>query len=135
MNKLTLTLVVLALCASSFAQRAEGNGNELLERCNAAINFIDAPTTVTHQQAEMGMTCLGFLRGIMDVVGLWQTADDMYRNRVSPARPCLPERIATIQGVRVVVKYLKDHPEQLHQPDTLLVMTALNKAFPCPAKE
>ena len=117
------------LCAATYSRAQDGN--QLLEQCNFAINFVDAPSAVTSQQGEAGMYCLGFVRGILDTVALWQTADALYKNRVSPGRPCLPEGISTVQGVRIVVKYLKDHPEKLHYENTLLVMTALKGAFPC----
>jgi hypothetical protein len=38
------------------------------------------------------------------------------------------------QGVRVVVKYLRDHPEQLHKNFKELAHTALMKAWPCGRK-
>jgi hypothetical protein len=38
------------------------------------------------------------------------------------------------QGVRVVVKYLKDHPEQLHKNFKELAHAALMKAWPCGRK-
>ena len=44
---------------------------------------------------------------------------------------CLPSEFSTDQGVRVVVKYINDHPEALHLSATVLVGVALNDVFRC----
>lgn len=52
---------------------------------------------------------------------------------VSSASPdiCPSEGVTGGQQVRVVLKYLQDHPEELHLDDALLAERALAKAFPC----
>jgi hypothetical protein len=117
-------LLVTAMCLCSVASAQDADGNLLLKHCNVAIRFVDAPTSVTSQEAESGMYCMGLVRGIVDTVML-------FKNRVSPGRPCLTTEIKTSQAVRIVVKYLNDHPEQLHHDDSLLVVVALKTAFPC----
>ncbi len=45
---------------------------------------------------------------------------------------CVPEgKVTRLQKIRVVVKYLEDHPEKLHEPPSVLITRALNEAFPC----
>ncbi len=45
---------------------------------------------------------------------------------------CIPtERVSLGQLGRVVVKYLKDHPEEEHDAAVVLVVVALREAFPC----
>ncbi len=44
---------------------------------------------------------------------------------------CVPDEVTVGQITKVVVKYLKDHPEKLHLGAGLLTMTALKDAFPC----
>jgi hypothetical protein len=39
--------------------------------------------------------------------------------------------VNTMQAVRVVVKYLQDHPEKLNLDNVVLIQDALIKAFPC----
>jgi hypothetical protein len=60
--------------------------------------------------------CLGVLRG----VGFWLLP-----------KGCSDD-VGGGQRLLVVKKYLKDHPEDLNEPDALLVSVALSKAFPCP---
>ena len=44
---------------------------------------------------------------------------------------CQPDGTTTGQAARIVVKYLRDHPEELHKHDSVLAFTALKAAFPC----
>ena len=55
---------------------------------------------------------------------------------ISNASPhvCPDEEVTTGQETRVVLKYLQDHPEELHLDNAVLVEKALEKAFPCPKK-
>ena len=39
--------------------------------------------------------------------------------------------IGVDRGVRIVIKYLEDHPEGLYQPDTALMMLAFLDTYPC----
>jgi hypothetical protein len=107
------------------------DGNALLRACTLAIRFIDTPETRTeaferpHQVMEAGY-CWGLLRGMANMNLLWQehTKDtSMYF--------CLPPQSNTGQWMRVVVKYLQAHPEQLHEEDIGLVSLAFTNAFPC----
>lgn len=40
-------------------------------------------------------------------------------------------RVANLQKTRVVVRYLEQNPQFLHEPQSILVTRALNEAFPC----
>lgn len=44
---------------------------------------------------------------------------------------CIPGEVTYGQMVRVVVKYLNDHPEELHHSSALLTVNALIGAFRC----
>jgi Rap1a immunity proteins len=57
---------------------------------------------------------------------------------VSRFRPNLPtffcepdDTITNGQALRVVVKFLRAHPELLHLPEVVLVVRAFSEAFPC----
>ncbi len=47
---------------------------------------------------------------------------------------CLSSGVSEAQLAKIVVKYGDDHPEKLNTPSAWVVMTALQQAFPCPAK-
>lgn len=49
---------------------------------------------------------------------------------------CIPEGVtSTGQIALVLVKYLRDHPERLHESRGLLAFKALEAAFPCPKEK
>lgn len=44
---------------------------------------------------------------------------------------CIPNEVTNGQIRRVIVKFLKENPEMLHEHGTFLILLALQKAFPC----
>ena len=44
---------------------------------------------------------------------------------------CLPKGVTTEQGLKVLVKYMEDHPEELHDRTAELAFRAFVKAWPC----
>jgi len=46
-------------------------------------------------------------------------------------RACFPDGVPYGQAVRIVSKYLNDHPEMLQKNLTFLVIAAFHEAFPC----
>jgi Rap1a immunity proteins len=44
---------------------------------------------------------------------------------------CLPDNATLLQLARVLVKWLREHPERLHEPKSVLTTAALRDAFPC----
>lgn len=45
---------------------------------------------------------------------------------------CIPEQNPAIKLVRIVVTYLRAHPQMLHYHRSALIRSALQEAFPCP---
>ncbi|MGA2086582.1 MAG: Rap1a/Tai family immunity protein, partial [Terracidiphilus sp.] len=77
-----------------------------------------------------GMHCLGYLSGVTDTYLFWKYTNNTQKAKVYvPA--CIPEGATNFELARVVVKYLNDHPNQLHKSYRLLVMLALEDAYPC----
>jgi hypothetical protein len=89
--KALFIVLVIVLTSGTPEAQQQNDGNELLTQCNAALKFVDNPRDVSGAEAEQGMYCLGLLRGILDTVSLWETSDTLFKNRVSPGRPRLPE--------------------------------------------
>jgi len=72
--------------------------------------------------------CIGFVTGV--VLGNAGT-ESAFNIKPSERLICLPEKSTRIQEIRVVRKYISDHPETAHQPAVVLVIKALHGAFPC----
>ena len=110
------------------------DGNKLLRACTQAIRFTDSPETLAQafRQPEQVMEagyCLGLLRGVANMNMVWQ----MYTKDASMFF-CLPPESIVNQWMRIVVRYLQQHPEKLHEEDIGLVSLAFTSAFPCPPK-
>jgi hypothetical protein len=72
------------------------------------------------------MFCAGFMQGITNMNLLYQEV------LKSDAQFCLPEwGISNSYAARIVVKHLRDYPEELHRNEFVLAIWALNVAFPC----
>lgn len=69
--------------------------------------------------------CMGMLEGVSGSAQILST------QLPETMRTCLPQSYNNGQGVRVVVKYLRDHPKDLNLPASFLVMMSLKTAFPC----
>jgi Rap1a immunity proteins len=67
--------------------------------------------------------CLGFLGGMLSLSRITHNTQNL---------PffCAPA-VTNEQGARVLVKYLKEHPEMLHLEGDFLTFQALMEAFPC----
>jgi Rap1a immunity proteins len=91
------------------------DGNQLIAACAPAVQMLDEPSRKFTQQENYNIGyCHGFVSGIAD-----STQNDAEIMGLSRG-----------QLVRVVQKYLVDHPEKLSLSSSFLVREALIKAFP-----
>ena len=126
-----LVVAILSLTVFSTAARAENTGNNLLESCQKAVRFFDNNGGPSDDVFQAGW-CFGWVSSILEHSQMsiqWRgvtKSDDTFLEF------CLPtEGIPVIQGVRVLVKYLQDHPEQLHENAMGLTIAAFKNSFPC----
>jgi len=104
-----LLLAPIAILASSFSAIAEDieSGNFWLMLCKNESTF-----------------CTGYVAAMAHMQGL-------YRQNINAiGRP--PKGVTVGQNLKVITRYLEDHPAELHQPFILLAVRALNESFPCP---
>jgi hypothetical protein len=117
MRLLILTILLLSFGQQAQAIPAYNNGSGLLEECEAYVN--NTNVAKAHQ-------CFGYVEGIADLHETftgWKFMDKKW---------CLPKsRPNSTQLVRVVVKHLQGHPEELHMTAGSLVSNAFYVAFPC----
>jgi hypothetical protein len=124
--------LLLAPCAFSQAQSNEpmvafygGGGTTLLHQCQAAIKLSENQNrTYNGQEAADGTYCRGYVNGIVDsMVGVSVQMQTSY---------CIPRSGDNQeQFVRIVLKYLQDHPESLNLPAVIPAANAIIGAFPC----
>ena len=92
--------------------------------------------------AMSGNDLMGFLKGERadEIVGLSYldgiTSSNFAYESISARdgfKPffCMPNKATVKQTSAVVMKYMEAHAEKLHQDASVLVLTALSKAWPC----
>lgn len=123
MEKLSILILLVSLfVATPEISFGIEDGNQLLDECSHALkgpesyglNFIAASR------------CFGYLEGIT-------STSFLYQRRGTETLFCLPENsIQNIEATKIVVKYLENHPEQLHKHKLILAIDAFTQAYPCP---
>lgn len=123
---LQLSLMVLLVSSVGFATNSKGasnkTGNDLLPSCSLAVDAADNKGLSTPQLMEAG-NCLTYIEGFLDGYALGAVGG-------SPIA-CLPEDVTVGQVARIVVKWMKDHPEKLNDAAPVCVLAALYNSFPC----
>ena len=124
MRKACLFLAVL-ICGAVVPVQSMGqttshqDGNDLLPRCQQAVEAIDKTTWKNANESFNAGFCLGLVQGVS-----YASAD-----------VCTGEGVTFSQMERVVVKFLQDNPKKLNLNQSTLVQMALSKAFPCLKKK
>lgn len=77
--------------------------------------------------AGEAMRCAGYIVGMNGGVRLESVA----RADLDPILYCLPDGVAPEQQMRVALKWLRDHPEDLHLAASTSFALAFRSAFPC----
>jgi hypothetical protein len=113
------------------AAHGETTGNTVLDKCQKTIHFYENDGGLVKDQFDEGW-CIGWVDSALSLDGLNEQWREVTKARPSLMEFCAPtDGIPVIQGVRVVVKYLTDHPEQLHLNGMTVTWMALKDAFPC----
>ena len=122
-NACVLLVALLCVClvpAQTMGQAtSHQDGNDLLPRCEQAVDAIDKTTWKNANESFNAGFCLGLVQGVS-----YASAD-----------VCTGEGVTFSQMERVVVKFLQDNPKKLNLNQSTLVQTALSKAFPCLKKK
>jgi Rap1a immunity proteins len=122
------------------------DGNQLLKECTAYSNLLSLPNVQDTEDPDVlramargdfanGAHCLGYVTGIVDDHFNCQINEASSTAALDPTKHfCLPDGVTPNQTVRVVVKWLGDHPARLHEGAIGLVIDALKENFPCRQK-
>ena len=116
------TIIVLALLGVLASPRpaAAATGNELLKSCDSS---------------DIGnIACLYYIIGWRDaffVATLHRYGVQPNHGRNPKMGICIPNEVTNGQLQRVVVKYLRAHPEKLHGRSMFTTGRAMMEAFPC----
>jgi hypothetical protein len=125
MKKLVFLLACFLTAAAQNTDHldVENSGNEYLSGC-AGITDSD----VKSGSAFIQGLCFGYLTGFLDG---YEGGARVYASKGKNVTFCLPPEGTRGQNVRVFMKYLSDHPENLHESTGSLIIRAIHAAFPC----
>lgn len=73
---------------------------------------------------------MGYLLGMKDMLTVWNATDEHYKQQ-GLSKMCVPYEATVAEMVRVVVKFLNDHPTELHEVNAVVVLHAFHDAYPC----
>jgi len=141
--------------------RAPQSGNELLDWCNQAVRTQETdwglearraaedPRLVVEMMENIMKStwCAGYLSAIKDVIFISQLnlsfaakagvkltgPEEAQKLALQTAFICIPDGVSPGQLARIVVKWLREQPESLHEPRSVLTLKAFTDAFPCQA--
>ena len=125
MNKFKIPILIwvvfsMFLGKSSFAY----TGNEMLRDINITQKA-NAGQLITKKELAQGSTMMGYVDGLLD-------AHDIYFIKTDYNFFCRPNSSTVNQLIDVVGKYLKENPKIRHVNAGILVLEALQEAYPCP---
>ncbi|KPJ79011.1 MAG: hypothetical protein AMJ54_00695 [Deltaproteobacteria bacterium SG8_13] len=111
--------VVMAILICSSASAETLRGDQLLI-------MLDDESSSGVQANVNRCRAMGYIQGLLDSYTVFSTRDPSLKVF------CMPEQgVSSAQARILIVKWLKEHPERLHEQARLLVFHALAEAFPC----
>lgn len=119
--------IVMAAINSS----GEVTGNQVLDDCQKSIRIFDNNGGPIGEHFADGW-CIGWISSVLAFTQIANEWSDFTKTKPALTQFCLPkDGIPVIQGVRIVLRYLNAHPEQLHENGMSLTLAGLINAFPC----
>lgn len=126
--------VVLFLLGSAFVSPQEPkefpstSGNAFVRSCSS-IEKDDSQTTRT--DFTNTVSCVAYVEGVVQGVQVEIAYSKGTTGNEPPSPFCLPDSAENGQIVRVILKYVRNHPEEAHKSTVSLTIEAMREAFPC----
>lgn len=122
------TLMALAITTTNAAVEDTNSADFMLPFCRLTAKEMSADV---NKAANYGR-CLGVVEGISQMFDLLREAQAAGVARLDPLLcTSIPADITNAQLVNVVVKYGEAFPELTHRPFSVVVMSAMQLAWPC----
>jgi hypothetical protein len=129
-------LFLLLSCASRLlAVSSHQTATELRDLCKAYITSVDVGTATllererTQHQLNVGI-CLGYVQGAVDGYEL-ELASGLVPKSL---KACVPKGATADELIRVFLKFIEGHPEDLSYAAADVVWRAMIVSYPCPSK-
>lgn len=132
----TRSIILALFLCSALSQTVQAtDGNTLLSQCQRAmqlhgkgLNVKNAPEVI-----DAGV-CIGKVIGVFSNMLLIETTKEMHvvvKGKEFPLVCYSNDSLNQEQLVRVLVKYLEEHSEDLHLHESALMWNAFMESYPC----
>ena len=111
MKRLALIAVLMLLSSPASSDFTGNYLSEAFDKCGAL-------TESSVSSNEWCSFIVGYFTAAYDYQTIWRMT-------------CLPDQVSVIQLAKVTEKWLKEHPEELHNTRRYIVDKAIEEAFPC----
>jgi hypothetical protein len=89
----------------------------------------------TPAEDTASVACLLYVGGVVRGAELGSAVTRVQAKQTTlPKLFCRPDDVENVQLVRIVLKYIRENPENANQETALLIMKALREAYPCSGK-
>ena len=113
-----MVLALVGILATPRLAAAKLTGNQFLDMCK-----------------NSELACLAYLHGWVDAFVIttiyMKDNNDVKKRNNHLINVCLSSEVTQTQKKMVLLKFLRDHPEMLHESSALLTYFAMKGAFPC----
>ena len=116
---ITAAVIVVLGAEPTPAAAQRSTGNDLIQECRKAVRHSEGNQVVEQDAIDAGY-CLGLVHGYRDMRHYY--LQDLF---------CPPNSVNDEQMARVVVKYLEEHPAELDERHSAVLVKALQAAWPC----
>lgn len=115
-------LIALVMLCGASRGYAFDNGRDFIKECEAGAT--KPFPQMTEQEKHLGEACATYIRGFVGGirVGEFRTGVRMI---------CSPSGVEVLEAMRISLKWMNEHPDQLDHPAVELIFRALIDAFPC----
>jgi hypothetical protein len=128
--KRILIIAALSLVTTMVpAMAVERSGNDLLVDCTNLIKTESIESVSQDYVLGMGY-CIGIIDGFVTFNYIYESVLQA-EGKIDLLQMCLPERISTRKLATVIVKYIAEKPDQLHNSGQALAAQALVASYPC----
>jgi hypothetical protein len=86
--------------------------------------------TVSVEDSNDAYHCIGIVQGVSETLDDW-TAIDTKLQHLETKHACTPAGVTLEQEIKIFLLYADQHPDQLHEAGSSLLIRALVEAFPC----
>ena len=119
MRSALIVLILLFAVSRGFAFET---GNEFLKECEPGTT--KAFSQLTDEEKLLGGACATYLRGFVGGIRVGEV-------RTGTKMVCSPAGVEVLQAMKISVKWMNEHTEELDRPAVELIFRSLADAFPC----